>query len=258
MIKLSGARGMSMARLPEIDEARLTLEQRKIYDEVTRVRGQVRGPFAIWLRNPELAECALKLQDLFASRVQLERRLVQLMILVSARLASAQFAWFVHEPHALKLGIAPEIVTAIRQRQTPNFVREDERLVYDVTLELNNTRTLSERTYQCGLEMFGEQRMVELVAAVGFYVMVAMTLNAFDAPVPGDLKPLAQDSEAARIRLILGSAALLCIVNWRGGIYYYNWEQLDVFLQRTTDTDGRTTERRWKIFGREFAETLNR
>ena len=27
--------------------------------------------------------------------------------------------------------------------------------------------------------------MVELVAAVGFYVMVAMTLNAFDVPVPG-------------------------------------------------------------------------
>lgn len=38
--------------------------------------------------------------------------------------------------------------------------------------------------------MFGDQRMVELVAAVGFYVMVAMTLNAFEVPVPDDLKPL--------------------------------------------------------------------
>lgn len=179
-----------MTRLPEIDEAALSPQQRKTYDEVKLVRGQVRGPFAIWLRNPELAECTLKLQDLFAARVKLERRLVQLMILVSARLASAQFAWFVHEPHAHELGISPDIIDAIRHRRAPSFTREDERLVYDITLELNTTRTLSEETFKRGMEKFGEQELVELVAAVGFYVMVAMTLNAFEAPVPSDQKPL--------------------------------------------------------------------
>jgi 4-carboxymuconolactone decarboxylase len=156
-----------------------------------RVRGQVRGPFAIWLRQPELAEYGLKLQDMFASRVKLERRLMQLMILVSARLATAQFAWFIHESHALGEGISSDIVDAIRERRTPNFSRDDERLVYDITLELNLTRTLSEPTFNRGMALFGEQKMVELVAAVGFYVMVAMTLNAFDAPVPGGKKPLA-------------------------------------------------------------------
>jgi hypothetical protein len=179
-----------MGRLPDINETTLSPDERRVHDEITRVRGQVRGPFAVWLRNPELAEYTLKLQDLFASRVKLERRLVQLMILVSARLATAQFAWFVHEPHALKFGVAPDIVEAIRERRTPNFTREDERLVYDITLELNSTRSLSEATYGRGITMFGEQALVELVSAVGFYVMVAMTLNAFEVPVPGDRKPL--------------------------------------------------------------------
>ena len=73
---------MSRSRLPEIDEQKLTPEQQRIYDQVKHLRGHVRGPFAIWLRNPELAECCLKLQDMFASRLRLERRLVQLMILV--------------------------------------------------------------------------------------------------------------------------------------------------------------------------------
>jgi 4-carboxymuconolactone decarboxylase len=173
-----------MPRLPEIDEKRLTPQQQRIHDEVKRLRGQVRGPFAIWLRNPELAECTLKLQDLFASRANLERRLVQLMILVSARLATAQFAWFIHEAHALKEGVSADIIEAIRERRTPNFGREDERLVYDITLELNITRTLSEASYHRGLAILGEQKMVELVAAVGFYVMVAMTLNAFEVSVP--------------------------------------------------------------------------
>lgn len=178
-----------MSRLPEINESQLNSEQKKVYEEIKRLRGQVRGPFAIWLRNAELCESALKLQDLFASRVKLQRRLIQLMILISARLATAQFAWFVHEPHALTSGISREIIEAIRERRTPEFNREDERVVYDITLELNTTRSLSELTYNRGLSMFGEQAMVELISAIGFYAMVAMTLNAFEVPVPGDKKP---------------------------------------------------------------------
>ena len=180
-----------MPRLPEIDSAKLSPEQRAIYDRIMRERGHMRGPFAIWLRNAELCENTLKLQEMFASRVKLERRLLELMILVAARLATAQYAWFIHEPHALKFGIAPEIIQAIRERRTPGFTREDERLVYDITTELNTTRTLSEASFQRGMAMFGEQVMVELVSAIGFYVMVAMTLNAFAVSVPGDKEALA-------------------------------------------------------------------
>jgi 4-carboxymuconolactone decarboxylase len=179
-----------MARLPELDYERSTAEQREIYDWIKRVRGQIRGPFAVWLRNAELARHTLELQDLFASRAKLERRLVQLMILVSARLASAQFAWFVHEPHAREQGISSEIVEAISERRTPIFTRDDERFVYDITIELNSTSTVSESTLRRGLELFDEQKLVELVSSIGFYAMVAMTLNAFEVPVPGGKKPL--------------------------------------------------------------------
>lgn len=179
-----------MARLPELNKERLSPEQHKIYDDIMRVRGRVRGPFAVWLRNAELAEGTLKLQDLFASRVQMERRLIQLMILVAARFASAQYAWHIHEPHALQHGIAPSIVEAIRQRRTPDFTREDERLVYDITLELNTTHGLSDGTFARGMALLGEQQMVELVSGVGFYAMVAMTLNAFAVEVPDGKKPM--------------------------------------------------------------------
>src|SRR5512145_3364610 len=179
-----------MARLPEVDSTNLSPEQRAIYDRLMRQRGHMRGPFAVWLRNAELCANTLKLQEMFASRVKLERRLLELMILVSARLASAQYAWFIHEPHALKFGISPEIIQSIRERRTPEFSRDDERLVYDITTELNTTRSLSEASFQRGMAMFGEQTMVELVSAIGFYVMVAMTLNAFAVSVPGGREAL--------------------------------------------------------------------
>jgi 4-carboxymuconolactone decarboxylase len=180
-----------MGRLPEIDATKLAPEQRAIYDRMMSERGHMRGPFAVWLRNAELCQSTLKLQEMFASQVKLERRLLELMILVAARQSTAQYAWFIHEPYALKFGIAPEIVQAIRERRTPDFVRDDERLVYDITTELNTTRTLSEASYQRGMTMFGEQPMVELVSAIGFYSMVAMTLNAFAVSVPTGKEPLA-------------------------------------------------------------------
>jgi 4-carboxymuconolactone decarboxylase len=179
-----------MSRLVEIDPTKLSPEQRAIYDRMMRERGHMRGPFAVWLRNAELCEHTLKLQEMFASRVKLERRLLELMILVAARQATAQYAWFIHEPHALKFGIAPEIVEAIREGRTPNFNREDERLVYDLTTELNTTRTLSEASFQRGMALFGEEVLVELVSAIGFYSMVAMTLNAFSVSVPDGKDPL--------------------------------------------------------------------
>lgn len=182
---------MNVARLPELDEAKLSPEQKTIYDDIMRVRGRVRGPFAVWLRNAELAEGTLKLQDMFAARVKLERRLIQLMILVAARFASAQYAWYIHEPHAVQHGISQDIVDAIRERRSPNFVKEDERLVYDITLELFTTQRLSDGTFSRGMAQFGEQQLVELVSGVGFYAMVAMTLNAFDVKVPEGQKPLA-------------------------------------------------------------------
>jgi 4-carboxymuconolactone decarboxylase len=173
-----------MGRLPEIDETKLSEEQRSIYDAIMRARGHVRGPFAVWLRNVELCENTLKLQEMFASRVKLERRLLELMILVAARMSSAKYAWFIHEPHARKFGIAHEIIQDICARRTPSFTRADERLVYDITLELSTTRSLSEESYKMGMEMFGERAMVELISAIGFYSMVAITLNAFTVAVP--------------------------------------------------------------------------
>ena len=180
-----------MPRLPPVDRTALTPKHQAAYDEILRVRGQVRGPFAIWLTSPELCERALSLQDWFPKHARLDRRLLELMILVMARSATAQFAWFVHEPHAVRLGVSQAVIDAIRERRTPDFDKEDERLVYDISHELDATRTLSKTTYDRGIAMLGAEAMVELVSAVGFYVMVAMTLNTFEAPVPGGKLPLA-------------------------------------------------------------------
>jgi len=75
-----------MARVPHLACDELTPEQKRIHDAIASARsGTVGGPFAIWLRLPDIADKANQLGNVLRSRGTLERRLFELMILVVAR-----------------------------------------------------------------------------------------------------------------------------------------------------------------------------
>ncbi len=180
-----------MSRVPALQLENLTTEQKRIYDEIARVRGGVvRGPFPIWLRNPELADRASQLGNVLRARGKLEKHLFELMVLIVARHWSAQYEWFAHAKAALQAGLSPEVIEAIQNRRRPESLREDEQLIYDTVTELVETRSLSQASYDRALAELGLDLLIELITAAGYYVMIAMVLNAFDAPVPTGARPL--------------------------------------------------------------------
>jgi 4-carboxymuconolactone decarboxylase len=180
-----------VSRVPDLTAAELSPRQKQIYEEIARTRGgTVRGPFAIWLRLPDLAERADRLGGALRTGGRLDKRLFELMVLIVARHWSAQYEWFVHARHAREAGVSPEVIEALRLGRTPAFVKEDEQLVFDLVGAVNERRVLSEPLYERALSAFGLDLLIELVAAIGFYTMVAVTLNVFDAPVPGGERPL--------------------------------------------------------------------
>jgi 4-carboxymuconolactone decarboxylase len=180
-----------MSRVPDLAPADMTSEQRRIHDEIASKRhGNVRGPFAIWLRTPAIADRANQFGNAIRVAGKLDKRLFELMVLIVARHWSAQYEWFAHQDQALKEGVSPAVVEAIRHGGRPDFSRADEQLIYDLVSELNARKVLGRATYERGVGHFGLDLFIELVTAIGFYTMVAMMLNAFDAPVPGGGRPL--------------------------------------------------------------------
>ena len=180
-----------MSRLPVLRIEDLTAEQKRIYDEIARVRhGVVRGPFPIWLRIPELADRANQFGNALRVNGKLDKRLFELMVLIIARHWSAQYEWFAHAKAALEAGLSPGVVDAIQNRRRPEFPREDEQRIYELVTELVDTRTLSQPSYDRALAALGLDLLIELITAAGFYTMIAMVLNAFDAPVPTSERPL--------------------------------------------------------------------
>lgn len=175
-----------MTRVPELEISSLSPEQKRVRDAIAGPRGgQASGPFGVWLRVPELADAANRLGNALRLNGRIERRLFELMVLVITRQWSAHYAFHVHEEHAREAGLAPAVIDAIRARRRPEFTKDDERVVYDTVSELIETRALGDARYQEAVAALGLERVIELVAAAGFYTMVAMTLNAFEVPARG-------------------------------------------------------------------------
>jgi 4-carboxymuconolactone decarboxylase len=180
-----------MPRLDELDPTRLTPDQKRVYDHIAgQHTGHVRGPWAVALRVPEVAETSHAMYERLCRDTKLGKRLFELMVLVVARQWSSQFEWHTHEKYAREFGISDAVIDAIFDRRVPHFEQADEQLVYDVVTELSETKTLGSATYERAQAFFGDELLVELVSAAGLYTMVAMMLNAFDVPVPATARRL--------------------------------------------------------------------
>ncbi len=189
---------MSKSRLRQLERDDLADEHKPIYDAIAESRGDVAGPFRIWLHSPEFADRAQRLGKIVRYETRLKSRLSELAILVTARAWDCQLEWTLHEPFATEANLAPELIEAIRLGQYPEFDRDDEQAVYDFAAELVYNRFVQERTFSAALDLLGDAGVVELTGLIGYYSMAAMTLNAFQVPLPKGTKPTLVDCPTFR------------------------------------------------------------
>ena len=182
-----------MSRLTELREEELTQPQRDIYERIVASRGSIAGPFRIWLHSPELAERAQSLGEFVRYRTTLEPRLSELAILVVARAWNCQVEWSIHEGFARESGLTQGAIDAVRSRNRPDPGNEDELAVYDFAQELLRDRFVTDETFGRAVDSLGEQGVVELTGLIGYYAMVAMTLNTFEVDLPEGHDPLLTD-----------------------------------------------------------------
>jgi 4-carboxymuconolactone decarboxylase len=181
---------MPPPRLPPLDPAALSPEQKTIHDAIAAgPRGRVQGPLAVWLHSPGLADNAQRLGAFCRYGTSLEPRLSELAIMVTGRVWTAQFEWSVHKPIALKAGLSAAVVEAIRNRATPPFEKRDERVVHDFAQALHRDRKVPQALYDEAVEVLGPTGVVDLVGILGYYTLISMTINAFNVPLEGDQLP---------------------------------------------------------------------
>jgi 4-carboxymuconolactone decarboxylase len=181
-----------MARIATIDKKEdLAPENQKVYDAIAQSRGVVGGPWRALLHSPEIAHRTMHLGSYVRFESSLEKKLIEMTALVAARELDCKHEWAAHVNHGQKAGIPLETIRAVHQRKgVEHFSTEDAQIVSFVR-EMLHSHRVSEPTFQAIYGRFGEKGMVELTATIGYYAMLACTLNTFDvytATPPDDLK----------------------------------------------------------------------
>jgi 4-carboxymuconolactone decarboxylase len=147
------------------------------------------GPLRAAIHAPDLARAWSALGESLRFGTSLGKRLSELAIIVTGRRWSAQVEWSVHAQAAADAGVEPHIIAAIRDGAPPRFTQPDDAMIYDYARLLLRDGTVPEALHAQVAQRFGVPGVVELTALVGYYSMVAMTLNAHAIPLPDNAAP---------------------------------------------------------------------
>lgn len=173
-------------RLPDFQPATASDEQKAVlHDILSGPRGNLNGPFLGWIHSPELAQHAQRLGAFCRYKTGLPLRLSELAILVTAAHWRSQAEWHIHYPIALDAGVPAHVADALREGRAPAFDNDDDALIHGFATELHESKRVSDETYGRAVGRFGHVVVVNLVGLLGYYSLVAMTLNAFGMRAQG-------------------------------------------------------------------------
>jgi 4-carboxymuconolactone decarboxylase len=184
----------SWARLPLPNRASLDNNGQRAYDAIinpdSRYADGPRGPIAMWLYSPAMAEHIFPASTYLRFGTEIDQRLTELAILATAREVRSQYEWSAHEPLALDAGLEVEIIEIVKYRQplhaeTPGL-GETERLIIQFARELISEERLSSETFTRAQTILGNRGVMNLAGLIGYYNFVNLTLKTFDVQLaPG-------------------------------------------------------------------------
>lgn len=167
-----------MARLPPITgKEQVSAKDLPIVDAITQSRGAIQGPFTMFLHCPELAGRVAHLGAFVRFEGSLDMRVRVLAAMTVARELEAIYVWGAQTGGARRLGVSEATITAIRENHSRGIPSEDAEIV-DFTRQLLRRHRVDATSASLMQRRFGNEGFIELTGAIGYYSMLAMTVNA--------------------------------------------------------------------------------
>jgi 4-carboxymuconolactone decarboxylase len=167
-----------MARLTSItNKSQVAAKDQPIVDSIVASRGALQGPFTMFLHSPELAGRLAHLGAYVRFEGSLDMRVRVLAAMTVARELEAEYVWGAQTGGALRLGVPDTTITAIRENHSRGIPAEDTHII-DFTRQLMRKHRVDEATVKALIGRFGNDGFIQLTGAIGYYSMLAMTVNA--------------------------------------------------------------------------------
>ena len=175
-----------MARLtPITSKEQVPAKHQTIVDSIVVSRGALQGPFTMFLHCPELAGRVAHLGAFVRFEGALDMRVRVLAAMTVARELDALYVWGAQTGAARRLDVPDSTITAIRERHSRGIPPEDAQIV-DATRALLQEHRVDDATAKALRARFGDEGFIQLTGTIGYYAMLAMTVNACELePGPG-------------------------------------------------------------------------
>ena len=175
-----------MARLALItSKDQVAAKDHAVVDGIVKSRGALHGPFTVFLHCPELAGRLAHLGAFVRFEGSLDKRVRVLAAMTVARELDAVYVWGAQTGGARKLDVPESTITAIREKHTRGIPPEDAQIV-EFTQQLLQKHRVDDATIKAIQARFGNEGLIELTGAIGYYSMLAMTVNACELEAAPD------------------------------------------------------------------------
>ncbi|MEX2598482.1 MAG: carboxymuconolactone decarboxylase family protein [Dehalococcoidia bacterium] len=169
-----------MLSIPMItDKSGLPEDRHPEFDNIVEVLHSVRGPFAILMHSPGLAQKVMEAGAHVRLQSTLQMKERELTILAVSREKDAGYEWVAHVDVGRKNGLREEAIEAVRNRKDVSGLELDERDIITYVRQLLQTNKVEQAVFDSLLERHDVRWLVELTATIGQYQYISAINNAF-------------------------------------------------------------------------------
>lgn len=169
-----------MARVPVLKSPDdLSGDARRIAEKIVDTRKSLDGPFSVWMHAPDWAERVAHLGTLVRWEGSLELRTRTLAALVVGRHFQAQYVWGIQGVIGAERGIPRATIDAIRDGRSDDVPAEDLQII-DFARQLVAKNRVDEPLAAAVMARLGADEYVQLTTCIGYYAMLAITVNGVE------------------------------------------------------------------------------
>jgi alkylhydroperoxidase family enzyme len=185
-------------RLPWFKPDQLAASARDLYDriaagpraqgpqafELSDEQGRLHGPFNALLVSPEVGAAVQELGVAIRYKSDLTPRAREIAILELAVLRRSAFEWYAHERVGKAAGLTGTEVSALRAGEPAPTFSPAEALVRATVRLLVREHDLDDDQFTAVAQALGERGVMDLIALVGYYELLALSLRVWRTPLP--------------------------------------------------------------------------
>jgi len=179
-----------MARLALItNKDQVAAKDHAVVDSIVKSRGALHGPFTVFLHCPELAGRLAHLGAFVRFEGSLDKRVRVLAAMTVARELDAVYVWGAQTAGARRLDVPESTIAAVREKHSRGIPPEDAQIV-EFTRQLIRKHRVDDASVKALQARFGNEGFIELTGVIGYYSMLAMTVNACELEAAPDTEVL--------------------------------------------------------------------